>query len=71
MTHAEKLARIKTLMDSPEIAELNALVEEVAEYERIHFPIAKPAKYTGHVPCRKCGKTHWMHGPCSNNRPVD
>jgi hypothetical protein len=21
-------------------------------------------QYTGHVPCRRCGKTHWMHGPC-------
>lgn len=20
--------------------------------------------YTGHVPCRKCGTVHWMHGPC-------
>lgn len=21
-------------------------------------------EYTGHVPCPKCGMTHWMHGPC-------
>lgn len=21
-------------------------------------------QYTGHVPCRKCGQTHWVHGAC-------
>jgi hypothetical protein len=27
----------------------------------------KPIQYTGHVPCKKCGTTHWMHGPCPQN----
>lgn len=26
-------------------------------------PKAK-ATYSGHVPCSKCGTTHWMHGDC-------
>lgn len=26
--------------------------------------------YTGHTPCRKCGKTHWMHGPCDEPKPA-
>ncbi len=24
----------------------------------------EPMRYTGHVPCAKCGTVHWMHGPC-------
>ena len=31
----------------------------------------KPIQYTGHVPCKKCGTTHWMHGPCPQNVNVD
>ncbi len=42
MTHAEKLARIKTLMESPDVVELDALIAEVDEYEKIHFPIDPP-----------------------------
>lgn len=31
----------------------------------------RPLQYTGHVPCRKCGQTHWMHGPCPENAQAD
>lgn len=24
-------------------------------------------EYTGHVPCKKCGQTHWMHGKCPDS----
>jgi hypothetical protein len=23
-----------------------------------------PGQYTGHVPCKKCGRSHWMYGAC-------
>ena len=25
-------------------------------------------QYTGEVPCRKCGNTHWMHGACPSSQ---
>lgn len=25
---------------------------------------SKGIQYTGEVPCRECGQTHWMHGAC-------
>lgn len=31
------------------------------------IPGRLPMRYTGHVPCAKCGTTHWMHGPCPPN----
>jgi hypothetical protein len=34
-------------------------------------PPAKPIQYTGHVPCKKCGTTHWMHGPCPQNIKIE
>ena len=23
-----------------------------------------PGQYTGHVPCKECGRSHWMYGAC-------
>ena len=31
---------------------------------------AKTAPYSGHVPCPKCGKTHWMYAKCADSEPV-
>lgn len=31
---------------------------------------SKDIQYTGEVPCRKCGQTHWMHGSCPENDQV-
>jgi antitoxin component HigA of HigAB toxin-antitoxin module len=42
MTHAEKLNRIKTLMESPEIIELDALAPEAAFQEIKRLPIDPP-----------------------------
>ena len=39
----------------------------------MELPILGKAKdvitrqYTGHVPCPKCGRSHWMHGACLPN----
>lgn len=29
------------------------------------------SQYIGHVPCHKCGQSHWMHGPCNPKRAMD
>ena len=39
MTHAEKLKRIKTLMASPDVIELDALTAEVEAFEKETYPI--------------------------------
>jgi hypothetical protein len=43
--------------------EMDQCVDEQMKKWREENP-APPVQYTGHVPCRKCGKTHWMYGPC-------
>lgn len=51
--------------------EVDLCVEEQMKKWREENP-APTVQYTGNVPCRKCGETHWMHGPCHSepNTPV-
>jgi antitoxin component HigA of HigAB toxin-antitoxin module len=42
MTHAEKLKRIETLMASPDVIELDALITEVEAFEKVAYPIPLP-----------------------------
>lgn len=42
MTHAEKLKRIETLMESSDVIELDSLTAEVVAFERRAFPIDPP-----------------------------
>jgi antitoxin component HigA of HigAB toxin-antitoxin module len=42
MTYAEKLKRIETLMDSPDVIELDALAAEVEAFEKVAYPIDPP-----------------------------
>lgn len=42
MKHAEKLSRIETLMASPDVIELDALMQEVDAFERATYPISTP-----------------------------
>lgn len=50
--------------------EVDLFVEEQMKKWREENP-DPPAQYTGHVPCRKCGQTHWMHGPCHSEPNVE
>jgi len=27
-------------------------------------------RYTGYVPCKKCGETHWLYGMCPEKMPI-
>ena len=45
---------------------LRGMIRECEEIRRKHSPY-KELRYTGHVPCRKCGKVHWMYGNCPPN----
>jgi hypothetical protein len=42
MDHAQKLKRIETLMASPDVIELDALMQEVDAFERSSLPISTP-----------------------------
>lgn len=46
------------------IAVIDAQVNRIC---REQSPAPSQVQYTGHVPCKKCGTTHWMHGPCPQN----
>lgn len=39
--------------------ELRRLLKEYSSHQ-------DQVKFSGHVPCKKCGEVHWMHGPCEN-----
>lgn len=42
----------------------------LTDHQELHAEQELEIEYTGHVPCPKCGMTHWMHGPCIG-RPWD
>lgn len=58
-----------SLAEQCRLAVANAAPRKEAILSEKAPQISDKMQYTGHVPCRKCGTTHWMHGPCPNQEP--
>ncbi len=48
---------------------IDMLIEDAEEAGEAD-PDPSAIKITGHVYCERCGKTHWMYGPCFTPEPA-